>query len=111
MTCAYAAESGQLECLIYAHTHSCHWNKEECLKISIKQNKTLIVKYIENLLEDTIADGSSISLNCNICKINKKCVVYQPCNHLLSCWSCAVKTAICPNCNQKISSFFKVFFP
>jgi hypothetical protein len=49
-------------------------------------------------------------LNCESCKVNKKCVIYEPCNHLLSCWSCAVKTEECSNCNKKISNFFKIFF-
>jgi hypothetical protein len=50
-------------------------------------------------------------LNCESCKVNKKCVIYEPCNHLVSCWSCAVKTEECSSCNKKISYFFKIFFP
>jgi hypothetical protein len=49
-------------------------------------------------------------LNCESCKVNKKCVVYEPCNHLLSCWSCAVKTKECSKCNVKISNLLKIFF-
>jgi hypothetical protein len=49
-------------------------------------------------------------LNCESCKVNKKCVIYEPCNHLVSCWSCAVKTEECSICNKKISYFFKIFF-
>jgi hypothetical protein len=49
-------------------------------------------------------------LNCENCKVNKKCVVYKPCNHLLSCWSCAVKTENCSNCKKKISGLLKIFF-
>jgi hypothetical protein len=49
-------------------------------------------------------------LNCENCKVNKKCVIYEPCGHLLSCWSCAVKTEKCSSCNKKISNFFKIFF-
>jgi hypothetical protein len=50
-------------------------------------------------------------LNCNICKVNKKCVFYQPCGHLVCCWSCAIKTKNCSNCNKEISNLLKIFFP
>jgi len=59
---------------------------------------------------DKIFNKEVLSLNCESCKVNKKCVVYQPCNHLLSCWSCAIKTENCSKCNKEISSLLKIFF-
>jgi hypothetical protein len=98
--------------LKYAHTHGCSWDKEICLKIAIYKNKFSIIEYIQNLKdENEVFNNEAISLTCNICKVNKKCVVYQPCGHLLSCWSCAVKNENCFNCNKKISSLLKIFFP
>jgi hypothetical protein len=113
-TCEYAIKYGHLDCFKYAVENECHWNKEECLKIAIKNNKTSIVNYIKNLEkkdENEIFNNEAISLNCESCKVNKKCVIYEPCNHLLSCWSCAVKTKNCISCNKEIFYFFKIFFP
>jgi hypothetical protein len=117
LICYFSASKGHLECFKYAHENGCQWNKQECLKIAIEKNKTLIVEYIKNLQieneeeeEDKVFDNEVLILNCESCKVNKKCVVYQPCNHLLSCWSCAIKTENCSNCNVKISNFFKIFF-
>jgi hypothetical protein len=83
----------------------------------LKKNKTSIIDYIKNFLDietkdevDEVFNNEVLSLNCESCKVNKKCVVYQPCNHLLSCWSCAVKNEECSNCNIKISSLLKIFF-
>jgi hypothetical protein len=111
LTCIKASKYGHLECLIYAHDQGCPLNKKKCLELAVEFDKNSIIYYIETLFKDEISDDSSISLTCNICKVNKKCVVYQPCNHLLSCWSCAVKTEECSNCNVKISNFLKIFFP
>jgi hypothetical protein len=96
--------NGNLECFKYAVENDCPWNEQECLKI--KENKTSIVNYIKNLNKIFPV----ISLNCESCKVNKKCVIYEPCNHLVCCWSCAVKTENCSKCNIKISNFLKIFF-
>jgi hypothetical protein len=85
-------------------------NKKKCFLIAIKNDYLLVANYILNLENDKIFNKEVLSLNCESCKVNKKCVVYQPCNHLLSCWSCAIKTENCSNCNVKISNFFKIFF-
>jgi hypothetical protein len=84
----------------------------------LKKNKTSIIDYIKNFLDietkdevDEVFNNQEISLNCENCKVNKKCVVYQPCSHLVCCWSCAVKTENCFNCNVKIKNFKKIFFP
>jgi hypothetical protein len=111
-TCAYAAKNGHLDCLKYAVENKCPWDKKLCLKIAINKNETSIIDYIKNLKdENEVFNNEAISLNCENCKLNKKCVVYQPCGHLLSCWSCAVKNENCFNCNKKISSLLKIFFP
>jgi hypothetical protein len=119
LTCFYAVRNGQLECLQYAIENGCLWNKEGCLEYAIERNKTLIVNYIKNLEnnetsetseKDKVFNNEAISLNCENCKVNKKCVIYEPCNHLLSCWSCAVKNENCFNCNKKITSLLKIFF-
>jgi hypothetical protein len=112
-TCARAAENGHLKCLQFAHENGCPWDKNECLKLAIKNNKNSIINFIENLNEkkDEVADGSLISSTCNICLQNKKCVFYQPCGHVSSCWACSSKMKNCPDCRTKIYGFFKVFFP
>jgi hypothetical protein len=117
-TCEYAAKNGHLECLQYAVENKFPWDKKLCLKITIKNNHILIADYIKNFLDieikdevDEVFNNEVLSLNCESCKVNKKCVVYQPCNHLLSCWSCAIKTEECSNCNKKITSLLKIFFP
>jgi hypothetical protein len=87
--------------------------KKKCLSEAFENNKTSIVNYIKNLEkkdENEIFNNEAISLNCENCKVNKKCVIYEPCNHLLSCWSCAVKNEECSNCNKKIFSLLKIFF-
>jgi hypothetical protein len=112
-TCSEAAENGHLDCLKYAYENGCSLNKKKCLELAIEFDRNLIFYYIKNLEKsetDEISEDSKISLNCNICKVNKKCIVYEPCGHLLSCWSCAIKTEECSNCNKKIRNFFKIFF-
>jgi hypothetical protein len=72
----------------------------------------LIISYIEkNLYIDEPFDDSLISLICEICKVNRKCIAYKPCGHILSCWSCAIKIKNCPNCNKEIKNFLKIYFP
>jgi hypothetical protein len=111
-----AAMNGQLECFKYAVENGCPWDKEECLYYSIQKNHNLIANYIKIVIdsekkdEDEIFNNEVLFLNCENCKVNKKCVIYEPCNHLLSCWSCAVKTEECSNCKKKISSLLKIFF-
>jgi hypothetical protein len=103
---------------MYAVEKGCSFNKNKCLTIAIKKSRTSIIIYIENLLNftnenniDIDADDSLISLTCESCKVNKKCIAYKPCGHIFSCWFCAVKIKNCPICNKKISSLLKIFFP
>jgi hypothetical protein len=115
-TCSVASFHGHLNCLEYARKNGCPWDKEECLKIAIAFNRKSIINYIKNDKEnnekkDQVDNGSVISSTCEICLINKRCVVYQPCGHVLSCWSCTAKTEECSSCNKKVSNFLKVFFP
>jgi hypothetical protein len=50
-----------------------------------------------------------ISLKCEICLVNKKCVAYQPCGHI-SCWSCADRTEKkCSNCRGQIDNFLRIY--
>jgi hypothetical protein len=46
-----AAKNGHLDCFEYAHTQGCPWNKK-ILKDAIKNNKNLIITYIQNLQDN-----------------------------------------------------------
>jgi nitrite reductase/ring-hydroxylating ferredoxin subunit len=48
-TSYYASKNGHLECLKYAIENGCPWDKNECLKLAIKNNKNSIINFIENL--------------------------------------------------------------
>ena len=111
--CSSAAADGYFQCFRYAVENGCPWNKKKCLNLAIKNKKTLVITYIENLLKkkDQVSNNSEISLNCIICQINKKCVLYQPCGHVLSCWSCTSEIKNCPKCYKEISSLLQIFFP
>jgi|688.fasta_scaffold41578_2 hypothetical protein len=111
-TCSNAVMNGNLECLKYAVINECSWDKEKCLKLAIERNQEQSINFIQNFntIKDQVADNLLISSTCDICLINKKCVAYQPCGHVSSCWSCAVEMKNCPHCHKEISDLFNIFF-
>ncbi len=71
-------------------------------KISIKTvNEKINIKHLNNIKSDN---------SCVICMENEKNIVFLPCGHIASCFSCASSLHSCPLCRVKISQQHKVFF-
>ncbi|KAL3882528.1 hypothetical protein ACJMK2_028864 [Sinanodonta woodiana] len=47
---------------------------------------------------------------CKICFINKICVVFLPCGHLVTCSSCAIKVKECPLCRARVLATANAYF-
>ena len=47
---------------------------------------------------------------CKICLDSKKCILFQPCGHLISCEKCVTSLEKkCPMCRQFINKFVKAY--
>jgi hypothetical protein len=114
-TCLAASVYGHLNCFKYALENGCPWDRNKCLSAAIKFKKNSIITFIENFKEKNENQDSGnnylTSSSCEICSLNKKCVAYEPCGHVSSCWYCASEMEHCPHCSKKIYSLLKVFFP
>jgi len=49
--------------------------------------------------------------NCLCCMDARANIVFQPCNHLISCSACALRMSECPLCRQPASTKLKIFLP
>jgi hypothetical protein len=46
---------------------------------------------------------------CKICLDNKRCVLFDPCGHIVSCWSCSGGLNTCPLCREAVTKRIKAF--
>jgi hypothetical protein len=121
LTCAYAAENGHLECLVYAHENGCPWDGDVCAKAAEKGHLDCIKYAHENgclcihntgklkiysTKLDTKSDNEDIQ--CGICYEKRNKVQFIPCNHKL-CIGCSNKIITqqyphikCPFCRGKV---------
>lgn len=63
----------------------------------------------ETEYKDSIEDFDT---TCKICLFNKISIMFQPCNHIVSCVNCSNNTLLkkCPICRNEIKKKQKVFF-
>ena len=106
-----------------------YFNKIEDENEKLKEDKSLLIGYVkketismkeikENLttieienknLRDTIEKNEDQKL-CKICMVNEKCVLFEPCGHLISCEKCVPSLEKkCPMCRQLITKFVKAY--
>ena len=76
-----------------------------------------LVTKIANKKSDMLKDMTNRSFSsgsakkCVICETQPVGVIIRDCNHVVMCWSCAVKVDKCPLDRKKIVSMEKVYLP
>lgn len=95
---------------IYKHLTASEWNDRGFgVEMMKKKKKKEAYRFEER--EDSTTENDSEQ--CDICMDNKKCMLYNPCNHMASCNTCAKdiweKTKMCPICRETIQKFIYVF--
>ncbi|XP_039249104.2 uncharacterized protein LOC120326822 [Styela clava] len=56
-----------------------------------------------------LTDTSDEAFACAICLENAKNTVFQPCGHICSCQTCALKLNDCPICRRRIQQMSRVY--
>lgn len=56
-----------------------------------------------------VAQECEDRLSCGICFDDERCIVFQPCGHMMCCASCSDKVQKCPACRKSIHSRIRVF--
>merc|ERR1712137_105665 len=60
--------------------------------------------------EDDLSGKSACreSFRCAICMEQERCMLFQPCLHLVCCWECSQKVTCCPYDRQEIESMMTI---
>ena len=78
-----------------------------------------MIESIVNKIKDSI-DTINVNFekkedkyNCSVCYLNRKCRIFEPCNHLACCKNCAIKIMrgnhMCPICNKYAFKITKAY--
>lgn len=75
--------------------------------------KVLLLEYVSLKTEDTEIEFGKVP-SCIMCLTNVAKILIVPCNHLILCSECCIKSkellSICPMCKTKIGSYTRIFF-
>ena len=113
-----AATAGQEITFSYAVGEGCPFNDEECRTAAYRQNLLEIVyilndrKWTKKLQEKKVVEESEAAAPlpiCTICAVEKKCIAFDPCGHIVACLSCSDRLSQCAYCRASIARKLKVF--
>jgi len=90
--------------------------KEKELKterIEMKQRAVTMLKELsserqERQKQKKRADELDAQIKCVICLQRERCVVFQPCFHMVSCQQCRINIQACPICRAAVEGHLKV---
>jgi len=91
-------------------------NTEPIASVEVLPEATGLRQVLNAIREDDEADCRNVSrardhlerqVQCVVCMAEQRCMLFQPCNHLVSCQACSGNLNTCPVCRHHITNRYK----